>query len=395
MPVSTDKKKIDELLNRGVEEIIEKESLRKKLASGKSLRIKLGIDPTGADLHIGHAVPLRKLQQFQELGHQVILLIGDFTARIGDPTGRNEARPMLSEEAVKKNEETYMSQAARVLDIDKVEIRHNSEWFGRPDFTHLIMEMTSKITVARVLERDDFQKRLKEGLDIQMQEILYPLFQGYDSVALQADVELGGTDQKFNLLMGRKMQKRYEQPEQEVMTVPLLEGTDGEKKMSKTYGNYIALLDTPEDMYGKTMSIPDHLILKYYELATREPMETILSAKKRLAAGDNPRDIKKELAFALTRLYHGETGAKQGEKNFASVIQQKDRPAEIPEIRPSADDLVTVLVEGGAVNTKSEARRAIEQGGVKVNDVRVETVEKKVGAGDIIQKGKRFYLQIK
>ena len=395
MPINTDHEKIDELLNRGVEEVIVKENLKKKLLSGKRFRIKLGIDPTGSDLHIGHAVPLRKLRQFQDLGHQAILLIGDYTATIGDPSGRNETRPILTKKNVKENEKTYIEQAARILDMDKVEVRHNSEWYGQPDFTNFLMELTSKITVARVLERDDFQKRLKSGSDIQMQEIMYPLLQGYDSVALKADVELGGTDQKFNLLMGRKLQKKYEQPEQDILTSPLLEGTDGHKKMSKTYNNYIGLLDAPEDMFGKCMSIPDDLIIKYFEMATAEPMVEIEKHKQDLDKGVNPRDIKMKLACCLTRLYHGQAGMEQGQEHFASVIQSKDKPDEIPEIKPSVYDIITVLLESKLASSKTDARKLITQGGVKVNDVKVENTEQSVKSGDVIQKGKRFFIKIK
>jgi tyrosyl-tRNA synthetase len=394
MSISTDPKKIEEVLSRGVKEVIIKESLRNKLESGKKLRIKLGIDPTGSDLHVGHAVPLRKLQQFQELGHQAILLIGDYTAMIGDPSGRNETRPILTEEQVKENEKTYLKQAAKVLDLGNLEVRHNSEWYNRPDFLGFIMQLTSKITVARVLERDDFQKRLKEGSDIQMQETLYPLLQGYDSVALEADVELGGTDQKFNLLMGRKIQKRYNQPEQDILTVSLLEGTDGVKKMGKTYNNYIALLDSPEDIFGKTMSIPDELIIKYFEMATMEPLEIIAEYKHKMENGKNPRDIKFELARSLTRLYCGEAGILVGEKHFASVIQRKDRPTEIPEIKPSNYDIITVLVESKLAGSKTDARKLIAQNAVKINDKIISSIDYEVKPCDVVQKGKRFFVKV-
>jgi len=260
------------------------------------------------------------------------------------------------------------------------------------------MELTGMITVARVLDRDDFQKRLKEGSDIQMQEILYPLLQGYDSVALSADVELGGTDQKFNLLMGRKLQKRYGQEEQDIITVPLLEGTDGQKKMSKTYGNYIGLLDTPEEMYGKTMSIPDSIIVKYFELATNVSVDEIEALKKQLIAGENPMNIKKHLAESITTLYHGEKGVEIGRSNFEKVHQSKDVPAEIPELKPSAYDIVTVLVESKICASRGDARRQIEQGGVKVNDVRVVETQNfaslQLKSGDVVQKGSRFFVRV-
>ncbi len=397
MKINTDAKKIEELLTRGVEEVIEKESLKKKLESGKQLRIKLGIDPTGSQLHIGHAVPLRKLKQFQELGHQVILLIGDYTATIGDPSGRDETRPILSLEQIKENEKTYIDQAAKVLDISKVEIRHNSEWYGQPNFTGLLMELTSKITVARILERDDFQKRIKEGSDIQMQEIMYPLLQGYDSIALKADVELGGTDQKFNLLMGRKLQKRYDQAEQDIITVPLLVGTDGVKKMSKTYGNFIALEDEANEMFGKTMSVADELIIKYFELATDVPMDEIKGLEKELKNGTNPRDLKMRLASEIVKMYHNEEEAKKAQENFINTFAKKQIPDEMPEIKPSVYDITAVLTESKICKSKSEVRQMIDQGGVKINEEKVPAGEynTSVKSGDIIQKGSRFFVRVK
>lgn len=394
MSIITDPQKIEEILNRGVQEVIVKESLKKKLESGKKLRIKFGIDPTGSDLHIGHAVPLRKLRQFQDLGHQVILLIGDYTAMVGDPSGKNETRPMLTVGEVKLNEKTYIEQAAKVLDIHKVEVRHNSEWYSRPNFAGLLMELSSKITVARILERDDFQKRMKSGSDIQMQEIMYPLLQGYDSVALESDVEIGGADQKFNLLMGRKLQRKYNQAEQDIISVPILEGIDGQKKMSKSYNNYIALFDSPEDIFGKSMSIPDELIIKYFQLATDETLDIIEDYKKQLLADTNPKDIKLELARSLTKLYCGADGAKKGEENFLSVIQLKERPAEISGISPSSNDIITVLLEAKFASSKTDARKLIAQGGVKINDIKVEDINQTIESGDVIQKGKRFFIKV-
>lgn len=397
MKINTDDKKINELLTRGVEEVIELESLRKKLSSGKKLRVKLGIDPTGVDLHIGHAVPLRKLRQFQDVGHQAILLIGDYTAKIGDPTGHDETRPILSSKQVKENEKNYLVQASKVLDMDNLEVRHNSEWYDKPNFANLLMELTSKITVARVLERDDFQKRLKSGSDIRMQEMMYPLLQGYDSVALKADVEIGGSDQKFNLLMGRKIQKRYDQPEQDVMTFPILEGIDGERKMSKTYENYIALLDKPEEMFGKIMSIPDSLIIKYFELATTVSLKKIEEYRQKLAQGKNPRDIKMDLAKALISEYHDEQAAKNAQDFFISTFSKKEMPDNIPEIKPSKYDVLTVLLESKICSSKGEARRNIEQGGIKVNGEKLGTdaINHVCTKGDVVQKGARFFVRIK
>ncbi|HLD30898.1 MAG TPA: tyrosine--tRNA ligase [Patescibacteria group bacterium] len=389
MKINTDEKKIEELLTRGVEEIIVRESLEKKLKSGKQLRVKFGIDPTGSDLHIGHAVPLRKLKQFQELGHKVILLIGDYTAMIGDPSGRDKTRPILNEKDVRQNMKTYITQATKVIDIKKVEVRYNSEWYNKPNFTHLLMDLTSRITVARVLERDDFQKRIKEGSDIQMQEMMYPLLQGYDSVALKADVELGGSDQKFNLLMGRKVQKRYDQLEQDIITVSLLEGIDGEKKMSKSYNNYIAFLDTPEDIFGKAMSIPDALILKYFELATDVPMNEV----KNIVA--DPMSAKKRLAHEIVSMYQSESAAQKAEENFVKTFSKKETPDEIKEVAVKSKNILDVLVEVGFCSSKGEARRNILQGGVTVSGEVVKDFNFEVKSGEIIKKGKRYFVKIK
>ncbi|KKR08556.1 MAG: Tyrosine-tRNA ligase [Parcubacteria group bacterium GW2011_GWC2_39_14] len=394
MPTDTDSKKIEELLTRGVEEVIDRESLKKKLQSGKKLRIKFGVDPTSPDLHVGHAVPLRKLRQFQDAGHQVILLIGDYTAMVGDPSGRNETRPMLAREDVEKNMKTYIEQATRILKMDDVELRYNSEWYEDKGW-NFIMSLTGKITVARVLDRDDFQKRLKEGSDIQMQEILYPLMQGYDSVELKADVEIGGTDQKFNMLMGRKLQKKYNEPEQDVITIPLLVGLDGEKKMSKSYGNYIALTDSVEEMFGKIMSIPDHLIIKYFELATATSMEKIEEIKHRMENGENPRDLKLELAGAVVEIYYGVKAATEAKENFLQMFQKKEVPDDIAELKLAGASIIDVLVEAKFVTSKTDARRNIEQKGVKLNGAVVSDLAQTVKSGDIIQKGKRFFIKIK
>lgn len=390
----TKKEKIEELLTRGVEEVIILDDLRKKLESGKKLRVKFGIDPTGSDLHIGHSVPLRKLRQFQDMGHQVILLIGDFTAKIGDPSGRNQTRPVLSDAQIRKNMKTYIAQAGKILDIKKTEVRYNSEWYKKKkgDF---IMQLSMAVTVPRILDRDDFKRRMQEpDSDLNVQEILYPLLQGYDSVELKADVEIGGNDQKFNLLMGRRIQKRFGQKEQDVTMLPILEGLDGVRKMSKSYGNYIPFTDTPEDMYGKAMSVPDALIYKYFELATDVPRQDIEAYRKKMQEGENPRNIKMKLAHALTRLYHGEEGAEKGEKNFIAVVQQHEAPTNMATLHPSAFDIVTVLVEAGFCATRGDARRAIEQGGVHVNDVKVSAIDAAVSPGNVVKKGKRFFVKI-
>jgi len=393
MKINTDKQKIDELLMRGVDEVVIEEHVRKQLESGKQLRIKFGIDPTGSELHLGHAVPLRKLRQFQDMGHKVILLIGDYTALIGDPTGRNETRPMLTLAQVKKNMKTYLRQAAQVLDIKHVEVRYNGEWYADKGAS-FIMWLTGLVTVARILDRDDFKKRLQEDSDIHLQEVLYPLLQGYDSVALKADIEIGGRDQKFNMLMGRKIQKRLKESEQDIMTFPLLVGTDGEKKMSKTYGNYIALLDTPEEMYGKLMSIPDALIISYFELCTGVPFTEIKKITEELKRGANPRDVKMKLARVIVTLYHSQKAAENAGKKFAQTFQKKDVPDDIGEIKAVGKSIVDVLIAAKFASSKTDARRLIEQGGVKIDDVVVTDSALSVKRGSVIQKGKRFFVKV-
>lgn len=388
------KQKIEELLTRGVDEVIVLADLKKKLKSGKKLRIKFGVDPTAPDLHIGHAVPLWKLKQFQDAGHKVILLIGDYTAMIGDPSGKNETRPMLKPRQIEINMKTYVAQASKILNMKKVELRYNSEWYKEKGW-NFVMSLTGKVTIARVLDRDDFQKRIKEGSDIQMQEILYPLMQGYDSVELKCDVEIGGTDQKFNMLMGRKLQKRYDQPEQDIITVPLLEGLDGTKKMSKSYKNYIAFEDFPEAMFGKVMSITDSLIIRYFELATNVSFEQIKDYKKQLEKGVNPRDIKQILAFEIVRFYHGEKEAQKAKEGFIQMFQKKGRPDQIKEVALNGNEIVDALVKADLVKSKTEARRNIEQKGVRVNDKVVLKFNVKVKSGDVVQKGKRFFIKIK
>lgn len=395
MPINTDPKLIEELLSRGVEEVIVKEHLEKRLQNGEKLRVKFGIDPTGSDIHIGHAVPLRKLKQFQEAGHQIILLIGDYTAMIGDPSGRNDTRPLLTREQVKENMKTYLEQAGKVIDINRAEVRYNSEWYGQENFMKLFMELTGKISVARILDREDFKKRLKADEDIKMQEILYPVLQGYDSVALKANIEIGGRDQKLNLLMGRRVQRAYGQPEQDILTVPLLLGTDGERKMSKTYDNYIALQDGAGEMYGKVMSIPDKLILAYFELTTEVSWVEIKKYEKEVKKGRNPMELKKILANSLVTLYYNEKEAKIAEEGFASTFSKKEVPEEMPEVKPSVYDVITVLVEAQICSSKGDARRQIEQGGVKVNSEKISALDFSVKAGDVVQKGSRFFVKVK
>ena len=396
--VIIDKNRIDEVLTRGVEEVLVRESLRKKLLSGKKLKIKFGIDPTGSVLHLGHAVVLRKLKEFQDLGHQVIFLIGDFTARIGDPTGRSSERKPLTDKEIKKNMKTYTKQAGMILNMRKIKVKYNSKWLAKLNFKEII-ELTSKVTYAQVAHRSDFKKRIKNDIDLSLQEFMYPVMQGYDSVELKSDVEIGGTDQKFNLLMGRQLQKRYNQPEQDIITCPILEGVHGKDKMSKSLDNYIALTESSEDMYGKIMSIVDEMIIRYFELCTFLPLDKIDEIKKQLKEGKNPRNLKMELAREIVKIYHGEKKAKEAEENFRKTIQKKEIPDEITnyELRITNINIVDLLVEIKLASSKSEARRLIEQGGVKVGGEIVKDVNLEVKAtkeGVIIQKGKRGFIKV-
>lgn len=389
---------IQEFLTRGVDEIIERPHLEERLQSGEKLRVKFGIDPTSPYLHLGHSVPLRKLRQFQELGHQVILLIGDYTAKIGDPSGRSETRPMLTDADIKKNMKTYAKQASLILDMKRVEVRHNGEWYDKKGAAFLF-ELTSKFTVARILERDDFKKRIKEDVDISMLEILYPLLQGYDSVALEADVEIGGTDQKFNLLMGRKVQKRYGMKEQDIITVPLLEGLDGVQKMSKSLGNFVGLTEEEDSMYGKIMSVPDALIVKYCTLLTHVPLDDIEKMKPDLRNGRlNPRDAKMRLAREIVALYHSEKSARAAEENFVRMFQKHEVPREVAGVRfqEPAVSILDVLVRTKLASSKSEARRLVGQKGVKVDGRVVEDPDEVIEIpkdGVLIQKGKRHFVR--
>jgi len=333
MKINTDPKKIEEVLTRGVAEVISMEHLEKRLRAGEKLRVKFGIDPTGPILHLGHSVPLRKLRELQELGHQIIFLIGNFTAMIGDPSARLALRKPLTEKEIKKNMRNYSQQAAKILNMKKVEVRYNSEWYKKKGATFL-MDLTSRFTYARLIERDEFKKRIERGVDVSMLELIYPLLQGYDSVELRADLEIGGTDQKFNLLMGRKVQKKYNQPQQDILTVPLLEGTDGVRKMSKSYNNYIALNEAPLKMYGKIMSIPDTIIWHYFTLLTNLSLEDIEKMKKEVSQIIlNPRDAKARLAKEIVAIYHGKKAVLRAEQEFNKIFKKKKLPSRIPEFK--------------------------------------------------------------
>lgn len=387
-----------DLLTRGTEEIIPEESFLEQIKSKKSLRIKAGFDPTSPDLHLGHTVLLNKMKIFQDLGHEVIFLIGDFTGQVGDPSGVNETRPVLTEDQLNKNAETYKQQVFKILDPDKTEIRFNSEWMKSVDPSEFI-KMLSSYTVARMLERDDFSKRYKSQQPISIHEFLYPILQGYDSVKLDADVELGGTDQKFNLLLGREVQKHYGQKQQSIMTVPLLEGLDGVKKMSKSLGNYIALEDKPDDMFGKVMSISDDLMWRYFSLLSFKSSKKISEYKKEIEEGTNPRDIKFLLAEEIVERFNPGLG-EVSKENFINRFQKGNISQEIEEIKliiDSESELLTrIIKESALLSSTSEALRMIKQGAVKLNDERVLdaklTLQK--GSSNIIQVGKKKVAKI-
>ena len=391
-----------ELISRGAEEIIPEKELKQKLEESINkdtpLIVKLGCDPSRPDLHLGHGVVLRKLRHFQDLGHQAILVIGDFTAMIGDPSQRNKTRPQLSLEETKANAESYIEQAGHVLNIDSLKIVYNSTWLDAMHFSDVI-RLSSHYTVARMLERDDFTKRYKAEIPISIHEFMYPLAQAMDSVELKADVELGGTDQKFNLLVGRDLQREYKQDPQVIITLPLLEGTDGIEKMSKSYGNDIGLTDTPEDMYGKSMSISDEMIEKYFILAADANTKTVSKVKKQLSdSSQNPRDIKRELARAIVQLYHGEDAAKEAEQYFDRVIVNKDAPDDMNQLELSIDtQLIEVVTNEGLTSSKGEARRLIKQGAIRVDDKKI-TDESHIllkGKEVVIKVGKRRFVKIK
>ncbi len=404
MAVITNEKAIDRILNLGVADVIVKEELKKKLMSGKPLRIKLGIDPTGFDLHLGHMVVVHKLKEFQDLGHQIILLFGNFTGKIGDPTGKNETRPMRTQAELEANAKDYMKQASYVLDISKVEVRWNAEWLAPLNFEDVVT-LASQFTVAQMLERDMFQDRIKAKQPISVHEFMYPLMQGYDSVALKADLELGGTDQTFNLLAGRTLQKAYGQDPQNILTVPILVGTDGKMKMGKSTGNYIGVDEKSEEIYGKVMSISDDLIVPYFELAARSEGRELGELAKRLEQGENPRNLKMELAHAIVKIYKGDVDAKKAEEHFKTVHQKKEIPDEIEEIalKPGPGErgswnIIDLIFELGFAQTKSEARRLLEGGGVKwkgekVSDLKMELLLTNEAA--LLQIGKRNFKKLK
>ncbi|MEO6588460.1 MAG: tyrosine--tRNA ligase [Pyrinomonadaceae bacterium] len=388
-----------EFLTKGAVDVIRKEDLRAKLEklqkTGKPLRVKFGADPTAPDIHIGHTVVIRKLKAFQDLGHTAIFLIGDFTGMIGDPSGKNVTRPPLLREEINANAETYKKQIFKLLDPEKTELRFNSEWMDKFDAADFV-RLCSRVTVKQILERDDFEKRLTEEKPISLHELLYPLTQGYDSVALKADVELGGTDQKFNLLVGRNLQREYEQEPQIIITTPLLEGTDGVDKMSKSLGNYIGIDEPPTEMFGKIMSISDELMWRYYELLTDKTPPEIEALK---SSDENPRNLKVNLAKIIIKDFHSAEDAQKAEEDFTARFVKKEIPDEIEETNLAAGiyNLAELLVQTKLSSSKKEAKRLIEQGGVKLNGEKVSDTKAEINLQNetLLQVGKRKFLKLK
>ncbi len=387
------------ILSRGTEEILVEEALRKKLAKGRPLRIKAGFDPTAPDLHLGHTVLINKLRQFQQLGHEVLFLIGDFTGMIGDPTGKNVTRKPLSRDEVLDNARTYEEQIFTMLSPEHTLVVFNSSWMGEMRAADLI-QLAARQTVARMLERDDFSRRFKSGQPIAIHEFLYPLVQGYDSVALKADVELGGTDQKFNLLVGRQLQEAYGQEPQVVITMPLLEGLDGVQKMSKSLGNYVGVAEPPDQMFGKLMSISDDLMWRYFELLSDATLEEIAGWRRSVAEGVNPRDIKFRLGEEMVARFHGKAAATRAREDFIARFQQGAMPDEIPEVsvvpRDAGLPIANLLKDAGLVKSTSDALRLIDQGGVRIDGERVEDRGLSIPAGTVhvFQVGKRRFMRV-
>jgi len=396
--MSSIKEQIAEL-SRGTDEVLPEDGLEAKLKQGRPLIVKAGFDPTAPDLHIGHTVLINKMRQFQQLGHEVVFLIGDFTGMIGDPSGKNATRPPLSTEQIRANAETYEAQIFKILDEEKTRVEFNSRWMGEMDAAGLI-KLAARHTVARMLERDDFNKRYKGGQSISIHEFLYPLVQGYDSVALKADVELGGTDQKFNLLVGRQLQQDYGQQPQIVMTTPLLEGLDGVQKMSKSLDNYIGITDAPGEMFGKIMSVSDELMWRYFEVLSFRSLEDIEHLKKSVAEGMNPRDAKFELGMEIVARFHSDAAAEGARQEFIARFQKGAMPDEIPEKALDSQDgklgIAHLLKGAGLVGSTSEAFRMIKQGAVKIDGERVEDrgLEIEAGSTHIYQVGKRKFSRV-
>ncbi len=388
-----------EVIRRGADELLIESELRQKLQRGQPLRVKAGFDPTAPDLHLGHTVLINKLKQLQDLGHHVVFLIGDFTGMIGDPSGKNATRPPLTREEVAQNAATYSDQVFKILDRSRTEVKFNSEWMG-PQTAADLIRLASTYTVARMLERDDFSKRYKDGRPIAIHEFLYPLVQGYDSVALKADLELGGTDQKFNLLVGRELQKHFGQPAQCVLTMPLLEGTDGVNKMSKSLGNYVGINEAPGEIFGKLMSISDELMWRYIELLSFATAGEVAAKREAVEKGGNPRDVKADLAKEIVGRFHGSAAAAAALADFEARFRRNEIPAELPEVSLAAKGdglaIAQVLKQAGLCANASEAQRLVEQGGVKVNGEKVSDRSLKLGRGEqaIVQVGKRKFARV-
>ena len=388
-----------QLIKSNVAEIISEEELIRKLKKKKHLRIKLGIDPSGPEIHLGFSVVLRKLRQFQDLGHTAVIIVGDFTGMIGDPSGLSKTRPKLSKEQIKKNMAKYKEQIFRILNPKRTEITYNSKWLGSLTMFDFI-ELASKYTVARILERDDFSQRLKKGIPVYMHEIIYPLCQGYDSVAIKADVELGGTDQKFNLLVGRELMREFKLEPQVVMMLPILEGTDGVRKMSKSFGNYIGITEPPAEMFGKIMSIPDELIVKYFELTTDAFPHRIEEYRTALHEGSmNPRDVKFELAKTIVRMYHSARAAQKSAEDFERAFRKKGAPKNVKEYRIKKKEIgiVDLLVDSGLMQSRSEAKRKIREGAIDIDGKTVKDIglKLKLKKPVIIKVGKHRFLKVK
>jgi tyrosyl-tRNA synthetase len=397
MKTNTNEQLIEEILHRGVENVYPNpEFLEKKLKSGEQMTLYLGIDPTGPDLHLGHAIPLLKLRQFQRLGHKVILLIGDFTGMIGDPTDKTATRMRLTAKQVLINAKNYRKQAAKILDFtgkNKVEMKYNSKWLAKMKLEDLT-ELAAHFTVQRLLERDMFEKRMKAGKPIYLHEFLYPLMQGYDCVVMDVDGEVGGNDQTYNMLAGRDLMKQMKNKEKFVLTTKLLVDSTG-KKMGKTEGNMITLSDSADEMFGKVMSWPDEMIVEGYELITLEPVEKVKAAELRLKAGENPKNFKLDLAKSVVETFIGTEEAKAAEENFVNVFSKKEKPEDIEEKEVSSYNIIDALLETGLVSSRSEAKRTMDQNGIKVNDKTIADYDYELKAGDLIQKGKRFFVKIK
>ncbi len=390
------------IITKSVEEIIPLEELKGKLAksakSGKPLRVKYGIDPTGHDVHIGHLVPIRKMRDFQDLGHIGVIIIGDFTAQIGDPTGRDDSRPPLTHEQVKINSEKYMDQLFTILKPEQTEVRYQSEWFGTMGMAD-VLKLLGKFTLAQFMAHDTFRNRYEQGLSLGMHELMYPVLQGYDSVAIESDVELGATEQKFNILCGRDMQRYFGMEQQIAVLSPILLGTDGVNKMGKSLNNYIAVFDIPADKYGKVMSIPDSLIMNYYSYATSYDSDRLEEVKQELATGTNPMILKKRLAWEMVKLYHGEEEAYKAQEGFEKLFSKKEIPDEMPEyeLEQSSMKLVQLLVQSGLCATNGEAKRLIQGGGVSLDGQKIRAYDAEIDIcdGAVLRAGKRKFLKLK